>query len=168
MLVDDHKLVRTALSRVLGDVKDFHIIAETNSGEDAIQIVKKTQPNIDIVLMDIKMPRMSGLEATKKILRYDSDIKIIMLTTVNSSLLVTQALKVGAFGYLTKNTFHLKYKYPNPIPIGRIITNGIKSSNKTDKTITVILFKTHPKDKWFLNNKYVKRNGKLYNIVKYQ
>jgi two-component system, NarL family, invasion response regulator UvrY len=104
MLVDDHKLVRTALSRVLGDVKDFHIIAETNSGEDAIQIVKKTQPNIDIVLMDIKMPRMSGLEATKKILRYHPDIKIIMLTAVNNGLFVTQALKVGAFGYLTKNS----------------------------------------------------------------
>jgi two-component system, NarL family, invasion response regulator UvrY len=104
MLVDDHELVRTALSKVLGDVKDFHIIAETNSGEDAIQIVKKTQPNIDIVLMDIKMPRMSGLEATRKILRYDPNIKIIMLTAINSSLLVTQALKVGVFGYLTKNS----------------------------------------------------------------
>jgi two-component system, NarL family, invasion response regulator UvrY len=104
LLVDDHEIVRAALSKILGDVKDFHIIAETNNGEEAIQMVKKTQPNIDIVLMDIKMPRMSGLEAIKKILRYDHNIKILMVTAMSNVLIATQALKAGAFGYLTKDT----------------------------------------------------------------
>ena len=68
LLVDDHELVRTGIKRILDDVRGFKVVGEASSGEDAVTFCRQNQP--DIVLMDMNMPGIGGLEATKKICRY--------------------------------------------------------------------------------------------------
>ena len=78
LLVDDHELVRTGIRRILDDVRGFKVVGEAKDGEAAVQFCRQHTPNI--VLMDMNMPGMGGLEATKKICRYCPDVKIIVLT----------------------------------------------------------------------------------------
>ena len=77
-LVDDHELVRTGIRRILEDVKGMKVLGEAKSGEDAVQWCREQSP--DVVLMDMNMPGIGGIEATRKILRFNPDIKIIVLT----------------------------------------------------------------------------------------
>ena len=78
--------------------------AET--GEEAIKFCRKTEP--DVVLMDMDMPGMGGLEATKKILRYAPDVKIIVLTAHTEDPFPTKVMQIGAAGYLTKGAAQMK------------------------------------------------------------
>ena len=100
LVVDDHDLVRAGISRLLSDVAGIRVIAEANCGEDAVKIAKEKRPQV--VLMDVKMPGIGGLEATRKMLRNDPDIKIIALTIYGSEPFPTKLLQAGASGYLTK------------------------------------------------------------------
>ena len=78
LLVDDHELVRTGISRLLQDVNGIEVIDEANSGESAIDSVKQNTP--DVVLMDVNMPGIGGLEATSKLLKIHPDLKVIIVT----------------------------------------------------------------------------------------
>lgn len=100
LLVDDHELVRVGISRLLADVPDIQVIAEVESGEEAIKAIKEKKP--DVVLMDVKMPGMGGLEATRKIKRTNPDVKIIALTVCEGEPFPTKLLQAGARGYITK------------------------------------------------------------------
>ncbi len=100
MLVDDHVLVRTGIVRMLLDYPDLKVVAQAGSGEVAIKVVRETKP--DIILMDIKMPGMGGMEATKKILHANPDAKIIALSGFEGGPVPTRILQTGALGYLTK------------------------------------------------------------------
>ena len=100
MVVDDHDLVRAGISRLLSDVSGIEVISEANSGEEAVKIAREKRPNV--VLMDVKMPGIGGLEATRKLLRIDPDIKVIALTIYGSEPFPTKLLQAGASGYLTK------------------------------------------------------------------
>lgn len=100
MLVDDHNLVRTGVKRLLEDYDDIQIIAEAASGEEAIRLIHEHQP--DIVLMDVSMPGMGGLQATRKLLHIKDDLKIIVLTMHDEDLYPQRLLKAGAKGYITK------------------------------------------------------------------
>ncbi len=100
LLVDDHELVRAGISRLLSDIPGIKVIAEAQSGEEAVKIAREKKPNV--VIMDVKMPGIGGLEATKKLLRNDSHIKIIALTVCNIDPFPTKLLQAGASGYLTK------------------------------------------------------------------
>ena len=100
LLVDDHELVRTGIRKILDDVKGFKVVGETGSGEEALQYCRKSEP--DVVLMDVNMPGIGGLEATKKILRYAPDVKIIVLTVHNEDPFPSKVMQIGASGYLTK------------------------------------------------------------------
>ena len=100
LLVDDHELVRTGIKHILNTVKGFTVIGETKTGEEAVSFCRKTEP--DIVLMDMNMPGIGGLEATKKILNYCPDIKVIVLTTYCEDPFPTKVMQIGAWGYLTK------------------------------------------------------------------
>lgn len=102
MLVDDHDLVRTGLKRLINDVDGFRVVTEAASGEEALQKAKTN--DIDIVLMDINMPGIGGLEATKKLLNIKPELKIIGVTMHDDEIFPQRLLKAGAVGYLTKGS----------------------------------------------------------------
>ena len=101
LLVDDHELVRTGISRILNDVSDFEVVAAVGSGEDAVDHCRKAAP--DIIMMDVSMPGIGGLEATRKILRFCEDTKVICLSMHKENPIPTKIMQAGAHGFLTKD-----------------------------------------------------------------
>jgi two-component system invasion response regulator UvrY len=100
LLADDHDLVRTGMRRLLDDVTSIEVVAEATTGEEAVNLCRELSPQV--VLMDINMPGMGGLEATKKILQHNADIKVIVVTMSEDEIMAQSLLKAGAAGYLTK------------------------------------------------------------------
>ena len=99
-LVDDHELVRTGIRRILEDVRGLKVVGEAVSGEQAVQWFRENQA--DVIFMDMNMPGIGGLEATKKILRFNPDTKIIVLTVQTETPFPLKVMQAGAAGYLTK------------------------------------------------------------------
>ena len=101
LIVDDQELFREGLLTLLSIQKDFEIVGQENSGEDAILAATKSIP--DVILMDLRMPGIGGVEAIKRINQQHPGIKIIVLTTFDEDELVFDALHAGAVGYLLKD-----------------------------------------------------------------
>ena len=101
LVVDDHRLVRAAVRRLLAEARGIEIVAEAESGEEAVTLVRSQRPAV--VLMDIRMPGIGGLEATRRIVRLEHRAKVLMLTACDSDPFPAQALRAGAAGYLTKS-----------------------------------------------------------------
>ena len=100
LLVDDHDLVRTGIKKILSDVSGIRVVGEAGTGEDAVKICREAKPQV--VLMDVKMPGIGGFEATRKLLRLDPDLKVLIISTVDNDVYPSRLLQVGASGYLTK------------------------------------------------------------------
>lgn len=100
LVVDDHDLVRAGVVSLLSSISGIQVVGEASSGEEAINIAREKRPNV--VLMDLRMPGIGGLEATHRILQIDSDIKIIILTSCANEPFPSKLLQAGARGYLTK------------------------------------------------------------------
>ncbi|WP_417775960.1 UvrY/SirA/GacA family response regulator transcription factor [Stutzerimonas xanthomarina] len=100
LVVDDHDLVRTGISRMLADIDGLQVVGQAESGEVAIKKSRELKP--DVVLMDVKMPGIGGLEATRKLVRSYPDIKVIAVTICEEDPFPTRLLQAGAAGYLTK------------------------------------------------------------------
>lgn len=100
LLVDDHELVRTGIRRLLTDVKGIKVYAEVDSGEAAIAAVRETRP--DVMLMDVSMPGIGGMEATRRLTHSYPELKVIILTVHTDDPFPGQLLKAGAMGYLSK------------------------------------------------------------------
>jgi DNA-binding NarL/FixJ family response regulator len=100
LLADDHDLVRNGIGRLLADIADLTVIGHATSGEEAVQICREQRP--DVVLMDIRMPGIGGLEATRKITALDTDIKVIAVSAWDDGPLPTRLLQAGAYGYVAK------------------------------------------------------------------
>lgn len=100
LVVDDHDLVRTGIKRMLSDVRGIKVVGEACDGETAIKLARNLNP--DVILMDVKMPGLGGLEATRKLLRLDPDVRILIVTVCNDDLFPAKLLQAGAAGYLTK------------------------------------------------------------------
>lgn len=100
MLVDDHDLVRTGIRRLLDDIDGIKVVAEAGNGEQAISQVRNKRP--DVILMDVSMPGIGGLEATRKITRSLPDMKIIAVTIHDDDPFPARLLEAGASGYITK------------------------------------------------------------------
>ncbi len=100
LLVDDHDLVRTGIRRLLEDAGGIKVYAEASSGEDAISEARKRRP--DVVMMDVSMPGIGGLEATRKLMQIYPDLPIIIVTVHTDDPFPSSLLKAGASGYLHK------------------------------------------------------------------
>jgi len=103
VLADDHPLVRKALRDVLEKQADFEIVAEAGDGEEAVKIATELVP--DVVLMDITMPELNGIEATRQIKAKCPNIAVLVLTVHDDSEHILGILEAGAAGYLTKRVF---------------------------------------------------------------
>jgi two-component system invasion response regulator UvrY len=137
LVVDDHDLVRTGIVRILKDVKDFLVVAELGSGEQAVDYCRKNDP--DIILMDITMPGIGGLEATRKIGRICDAAKVICVSMHKENPFPTKIMQAGAHGFLTKDAepseminaiykVHTGQKYVSP-EIAQLIAIGQLDSN---------------------------------------
>lgn len=102
LIVDDHRLVRVGTATVLNDVEGFEVIGQSGSGERAIELVRELEP--DLVLMDINMPGIGGLEAIRRCLRAAPDVKIIAVSMFAEEPYPSRVLGIGAHGYLTKRS----------------------------------------------------------------
>jgi DNA-binding NarL/FixJ family response regulator len=101
ILADDHQIVRHGLRNLLELEPDLKVVAEAENGRDALQLVKELTPNI--VIMDISMPGLNGIEATRQILSESPGVKVIALSMHSDSSYVLNMLKAGASGYLLKD-----------------------------------------------------------------
>lgn len=100
LLADDHDLVRTGIGRMLADIADINVVGEATSGEEAVALCRQLLP--DVVLMDVKMPGIGGLEATRRILNHHPGIKVIAVSACDDDLFPQRLLQAGAAGYVAK------------------------------------------------------------------
>lgn len=102
LIVDDHALVRMGIRRLLDDLPDMEVVADAESGEQALALVKSHKP--DVVLLDMKMPGIDGWEVTRRLKKSHPQVKVIAVTAMCAEPLPTRVLQLGAMGYLTKES----------------------------------------------------------------
>ncbi|MGR9051549.1 MAG: response regulator [Gammaproteobacteria bacterium] len=102
LLVDDHEIVRSGVEALLNKAKDIKVVAVAETGEDSVEAVNRYHP--DVVVMDINMPGMGGMEACRRILSDHPDIKIIALSVYNDGPIPLQLFRIGALGFISKSS----------------------------------------------------------------
>ncbi len=101
LIVDDHPLIRSGLRTILAPSPDIAVIGEANTGQEAIAQAAALHP--DVIVMDIHLPDLSGIEATRRILQTDQQTRIVMLTMLEDDDVIFAAMRAGAIGYILKN-----------------------------------------------------------------
>ena len=102
LLADDHNVLRKGLRRILEEQPDLEVVGEASDGRQAVHLAQTLKP--DIVVMDIAMPLMNGLEATRQILQRNSSLNVLILSMYSDENYIVQVLRAGARGYLPKDT----------------------------------------------------------------
>jgi DNA-binding NarL/FixJ family response regulator len=100
LLVDDHKIMRDGIKAILGRAEDFRVVGEAETGTDAVTFVKKNRP--DMVLMDIGLPGLNGVETTVEILRHHPDCRVVILSMYDDEHSVVSAIRSGARAFILK------------------------------------------------------------------
>jgi two-component system NarL family response regulator len=101
MLVDDHALLRTGVANIINQEPDLEVVAEANDGVEALEAFERLHP--DVILCDLRMPRMEGVEAVRQIRERDPRARVIILTTYDTDDEISRALKAGAKAYVLKD-----------------------------------------------------------------
>ena len=101
MIVDDHPVTRDGLRAALGTAEDVEVVGEASSGEEAVKVVNEVEP--DVVFMDVRMPGMNGIEATRAIRQGNPDTRVILFTVDESRASIAEAIQAGVSGYLLKD-----------------------------------------------------------------
>ena len=104
LVADDHALFREGLMALFSSIEGFELVGEATSGEEVISLAEKVQP--DVILMDINMPRIKGIDATRRILNTSPTIGIIMVTMLEDDASIFSAMRAGARGYVLKGAQH--------------------------------------------------------------
>ena len=102
LIADDHSIVRDVLRLLFEQQDDMEVVDEAADGREAVALVRELKP--DVVLMDVSMPKLNGIEATRQIVREDPDVKVLALSGYSNKRFVTDILKAGASGYILKNS----------------------------------------------------------------
>ena len=102
LLADDHRIVREGLRRLLEIERDIEVVGEAATGRQAVEMTAKLRP--DVVVMDIAMPRLNGLEATRRILETAPEVRVLILSAYSDDAYVEKVMELGAAGYLIKQT----------------------------------------------------------------
>ncbi len=102
LLVDDHPMVRAGLATLIGSTEDIIVAGEASAGDQAVTMTGELEP--DVVLMDLSMPGLDGVEATRRLLQLRPDTRVVVLTSFHDQERVTEALQAGAIGYLLKDS----------------------------------------------------------------
>jgi DNA-binding NarL/FixJ family response regulator len=122
LIADDQELIRQSLKIVLNSRENFEVIGTASNGDEVLQCVKKNTP--DVILMDVRMPMMDGVQCTKIIKEHYPEVKIIILSTFDDDEYVYSALKYGASGYLLKGvTMDQLFEAINTVNSGRAMIN---------------------------------------------
>lgn len=140
LIVDDHRLVRAGIKRVLDEQTGIEVVGEAASGEDAINLARELKPQV--VLMDINMPGIGGLEATRRIIQRDPDCKIIGVSMHLDEPYPSRLLSAGAAGYISKDSaaeevvtaiqrVHQGGHYVAPLVAGNLAAALIKGNNES-------------------------------------
>ncbi len=135
LIVDDHALIRDGLKALLRSVNEIQITGEASNGLEAIEKVKSARP--DVVLMDIRMPKMNGLEALKEIKKISGKTKVILLSTEVSEEYINEAINNGAQGYLPKNIKKTR--------LVEAILRVYHGEDYFDPSVSDVIFKSHLK-----------------------
>ncbi len=141
VICDDQAIVRDGLMMLLKLEKDIEVVGTATDGSEAVELVDKSQP--DLVLMDLKMPVMNGVEATRRIKTNHATTKVLVLTTYDDDQWVFEAIRAGASGYLLKDTPRDELvtairgtitgkSYVDPSVAGKLL--GMASSHQTQPT----------------------------------
>jgi two-component system, NarL family, response regulator LiaR len=120
-LAEDHAVVREGIAELIGRESDMEVVGEAGNGEESIRMVKQLRP--DIVLMDIGMPGLNGVEATRQIRDSAPQIKVLVLTAYDNPEFVTAMIEAGAVGYLLKSVR------------GKELTNAIRSAQEGESVL---------------------------------
>lgn len=107
LIADDQRLFRQGLRSLLEQEEDLVVVGEASDGQDAFTLAQKTNP--DIILMDVEMPKLDGIQATEMILERNRDVKILILSVHNEDERVIAALRAGASGYILKDADHREF-----------------------------------------------------------
>ena len=102
LIVDDHTIVRRGINALLAETVDIEVIGEANNGQEAIRLAKQLEP--DVILMDLLMPKMDGIEATRQITSQQPHMRVLVLTSFVGDEKIFPAIKAGALGYLLKDS----------------------------------------------------------------
>lgn len=102
LITDDHAIVRTGLAQLLGTTNDLELVGEAADGDRAIELTHELKP--DVVLMDLSMPGMDGVQATQEIVANHPDVHVVVLTSFSDQARILDALEAGAEGYLLKHS----------------------------------------------------------------
>jgi DNA-binding NarL/FixJ family response regulator len=102
LIADDHTLVRAGLRRILDDELDIEVVAEAADGAEAVSCAQ--QQDIDVAILDISMPKLTGLQAARRILDYKPDVRVLILSMHDNEEFLFESLRVGAAGYVLKSS----------------------------------------------------------------
>jgi DNA-binding NarL/FixJ family response regulator len=138
ILADDHILIRAGVRSLLENIEGMEVVAEASDGRETLELVKQYAPNI--VLTDISMPGLNGLEAISRIKKFDAKIPIIILSMHTSEEYVREALRVGASGYVVKGADPSELE----LPVKAVIRGEIYLSPAISKTIVSHFLKQNP------------------------
>lgn len=154
VLADDHVLVRNGIKAMLESDTEITVVGEAGNGMEALETAKSLKP--DILVLDIRMPEMTGLEATAKLNEYSPETKAVILSMHDSEEYVIQALDAGAFGYMLKDTDKIEFiKALKQVHKGNRYFSGSVSNVLTNRLLTQKsgVRKSEPEDHYNLTKK---------------